>query len=260
MASADELIKIALDKNNPVQIRSDAAQELGDLKDTVAVASLIGLLKDESDTIRYSAARSLGLIGDAQAVSALQALLYDEIEDVCEIAADSLMQVAGWDVAAAILVKALESDSAKTRIAVTKVFSDYYMPDVLEPLVKLLQDPVLEVRQEAILLFGYEQVSEAIPALIEAAHNKENEPIYWAIIYSLGAMRKKQCLPYIIEALDNPNRDVRFQAITGIGWQSKSELIPFLEKLLTFETDEDNRAQAESEIEGLARYKWRPPT
>ena len=60
-----------------MEIRRDAAQTLGELKDPGAVEPLINALDDESEWVRWRAAQSLGNLEDERAVEPLIHALYD---------------------------------------------------------------------------------------------------------------------------------------------------------------------------------------
>ena len=77
-------------KEKEWQMRGQAAETLGEIRDVRAVIPLISTLKDENPWVRMTAANALGNIGDARAVKPLQNVLNDEDNDVQMTAAIAL--------------------------------------------------------------------------------------------------------------------------------------------------------------------------
>ncbi len=75
-------------------VRSDAADDLGELGDVQAVPFLLPVLKDEDWMVRRSAARSLALLKQEEAVEALLEALHDEDEEVFENVIKALQKIA----------------------------------------------------------------------------------------------------------------------------------------------------------------------
>lgn len=61
-----------------IQLRRQAAQALGEIKDPRAVEPLIAALKDEDSKVRMNTARALGEIKDPRAVRPLMVALKDQ--------------------------------------------------------------------------------------------------------------------------------------------------------------------------------------
>ena len=106
MLSNEAGLKVVIDTLNDHQqhwtIRRHAIEALGQLRDKVAVPSLIAALKDEHPNIRVSAARALGAVGDRSALPALKQALEDNTKTkvnapttVSEAAAKAIDQIEG---------------------------------------------------------------------------------------------------------------------------------------------------------------------
>ncbi|MCU0242567.1 MAG: HEAT repeat domain-containing protein [Vicinamibacteria bacterium] len=71
----------------------DAAQKVGELRETRAVEPLIEALTSESEFVREGAIKALGLIGDRRAIAALRPLLGDKDALVQSAARSALRQL-----------------------------------------------------------------------------------------------------------------------------------------------------------------------
>ena len=88
-----ELIVVLQDQRKDPEVRKNAAEALGKIKDPRAVEPLITALKDEYSEVRWHAAWSLGEIQDPRAVEPLIEALKDEDSGVRLSAAWSLEKI-----------------------------------------------------------------------------------------------------------------------------------------------------------------------
>ena len=88
-----ELIVVLQDQRKDPEVRKNAAEALGKIKDPRAVEPLITALKDEYSGVRWHAAWSLGEIQDPRAVEPLIEALKDEDSGVRLSAAWSLEKI-----------------------------------------------------------------------------------------------------------------------------------------------------------------------
>ena len=91
-----ELTAVLLNDNDE-EARDEAAQALGDLRDSRAIGALIQALKDKDAGVRESAVDALGTIGGEEVLRPLMDSLKDEDEDVREAAAEALKNLTGKD-------------------------------------------------------------------------------------------------------------------------------------------------------------------
>ena len=82
-------------KANSALLRHELAYVLGQMQDSHAVPTLIGVLSDENEhvMVRHEAAEALGAIGDLRAKPVLETFLNDplpEVSESCEVALDLL--------------------------------------------------------------------------------------------------------------------------------------------------------------------------
>jgi len=136
-------------------LKKHAANLLGYLQDSRAIAPLIDALKAEDWGLRFSAAVALGQLEGTEAVEPLINALSDREERVRNEAASSLLKLGAIE----SLVGALKSDSARVRFHAVKALTllKYEQPQlsqsteqmVIEAISLLLKDPDLCVRRQA---------------------------------------------------------------------------------------------------------------
>jgi hypothetical protein len=164
-------------------IRSDAADALGEIGDINAVESLVTLLlEDEDYSVRSAAAQALGAIGDVSAVSPLSQALFDE-------------------------------DNANVRKAIAKALGEIGDASAVEPLCRaLVEDEDQFVRSEVAGVLIVVGNTEAVEPLIQALLNDE----YWYVranaAQALGEIGDSRAVEPLTQALSDEHESVRFWA------------------------------------------------
>ncbi|WP_319642088.1 HEAT repeat domain-containing protein [Methanovulcanius yangii] len=173
-----------------IEIRSDAAKALGNIRDTRAVEPLIHALNDENYKVRKSAAEALGRIGDGRAVEPLCKALNDEY-DVRITSAEALRMI---------------GQTFPGKIG---------DPQTVVPLINLLNAIEPEIRQIAIHSLGETHDSRAVEPLI-AALNEEDPELRSSAINALSWIGDIKALDPIIAMLDDRNDKVREDAASAL--------------------------------------------
>lgn len=127
------LIK-ALEYRSSGQIRAEAAQGLGEIKDRAALRPLIAILTDEDQDVRKASADALGAIGDSEAASALIKSLEDKVEDVRQTAATALGRLDAHAVKP--LLAALKNGSQRVRWGAAVALGEIGNPTAIRPLIE----------------------------------------------------------------------------------------------------------------------------
>jgi HEAT repeat protein len=155
MMDALEQLIIQLQSSNP-KIRRQTAEQLGNLRDSRAVAPLVGLLHDRVDQVQVAAAVALGYIGDARAVDPLIQSFHGETYGLTE-----------GDGSPGQYFMIVSSAAQALGIIGTP-------PAVTALLTHLMADQPLnqEGTAAAALGLGYVRDPRALPALLNALHSR----------------------------------------------------------------------------------------
>ncbi|MEW6381536.1 MAG: HEAT repeat domain-containing protein [bacterium] len=136
-------------KDQDPQVREDAAEALGKIKNVRAVEPLIAALKDESPKVRENAAEALGRIRDAGAVNSLIVALQDEDRNVREEAAEALGRIGKAGAAVEPLIAALRDEDQEVREEAAEALGKIKDLRAVEPLIAALKDEEPEVKENA---------------------------------------------------------------------------------------------------------------
>lgn len=192
------------DKN--IDVRRQAAQALGEIRDSRAIKPLINVIKKDS-LIRMSATEALKKIGEPS-VEPLIALLQEK--DLDGLAQEAVIETLGelkdprasaaliaalrtsdsWGRKKTVdalykignnatnpLIAALKDPEPLVREGVTEVLGRLKVPQSLGPLSALLEDPVPEVRARAAWALGELGDEQAISALANIADHDPDESV-----------------------------------------------------------------------------------
>jgi HEAT repeat protein len=111
--------------------------------------SVLPLARDEDASVRAAAAQALASVARDEVREALLRLLSDSSDDVVEAAAEALARGAR-EVSPQETLAALHSDRPRVRTAAAHVLAAANGPQGLDPVLALVDDPVDEVRRQAI--------------------------------------------------------------------------------------------------------------
>ena len=117
-------IKRLKDKNEDINLRVEAAEDLGIIGGKRAVSALKeASLRDPSKKVRAKAASVLGVIGSKEVVSALKEALGDSRRDERARAAGILGKIGGEEAVLALREASLRDSSKKVRTRATNVLN-----------------------------------------------------------------------------------------------------------------------------------------
>jgi len=159
------------DKNS--DIRSDAANVLGEIGDERAVDPLIGALMDAKYTVRWNAAEALGKIGDTKAVEPLIATFKVEDDYLRARAAEALGAI-GDEKAVEPLISVLDDEDQGVRSSAAEALGAMGAARAVEPLINALNDEEWSVRSSAARALGWIGDARAVGPLTTAL-NDESE-------------------------------------------------------------------------------------
>jgi HEAT repeat protein len=155
-------------------LRCNAAEILGKIKDPRAVEPLIAALKDKSSPVRVQAASALGEIKDPRAAEPLIAVLKDKN---CSVRESAVWALGEMKVPRSVepLIASLKDDDENVRIRVIKALGKIKAPQSVEPLIALLKDKREDFRRNAAWVLGEIGDRRAIEPLIAALGDPESD-------------------------------------------------------------------------------------
>jgi HEAT repeat protein len=215
---------------NTSDVRSGAAEALGQIGDAQAVPSLLRALHDRDRDVRCSVVEALGRIGDVHAVPALLQALNDSNMNIVWKTIEALGQI-GNAQAISGLVQALgdwrSPVPGKAAEALVKIG-----PPAVPSLVQALQNRDNNVRRIAADTLGQIGVAQAVPGLIQALQDSD-KLVCISAAKALGQIEgDAQALPNLIEALQDMGWLVRFGAVEALGQIEVLQAIPHLLRTL----------------------------
>lgn len=173
--------------------------------------------RDPDPGVRLEAVRALEGEGESEAVHALVDRLEDD-EEIARAAAFSLAEILDPG-AGPVLVARLEGVRGSARAAVLAGLRKLRQPDALLPAIKALNDPLPQVRREAVGVLAYLRDERALSALCERATGDNDAEVRRAAVGALGFAADDGVVPALLAAL------------TDDDWQTREEAAVVLAKL-----------------------------
>lgn len=127
-------------KDQDFNVRVDAADALGLIRDKSSVDSLIRALSDKTASVRGRSAHSLGLMGDRKAIERLRVTLFDPIGNVRAYAAEALGNLKSEEAVDDIISATLKNDSPWVRANGIEALGDIGSPSAVKALIEILDD------------------------------------------------------------------------------------------------------------------------
>ena len=154
-------------------VRSAAAEALGQTEDPRGLQPLIGMLQqDKSADVRHQAAHALGHLKDRRAADALAVAVRDANADVRMAAIESLGELELSDAPQA-LIDAMKDENRDVRQAAANAAAQIGDPKAVPALVVLLRDNDADVRSQAVEALSEIRDTAAINALVAAMQSTD---------------------------------------------------------------------------------------
>jgi hypothetical protein len=190
--------------------RALAARTLGQAGAEEAVPALIEHLSDHSRYVREAAVRALGRIGDERALPPLSELFLHPGRAGAGIIYEALLALG--EAAVPVFRGGLSSPLEFVRLTSCFGIAAAVEPDEARAeLEGMLADPAGEVRAAACETLGRIPGATA-PEALEQATRDEVPSVRRAAVSALAAYDDPRSLPFLLAALDDPDRDVALRA------------------------------------------------
>ena len=232
-----ELIRILRESSK--DLRMYAVMALGEFRDEKAIFPLINALADEAWPVRNSAANALKNFGSMALVPILKSLL-SQNDDIRFWARKVFEEIAPKDIP--LLVELLTySNDGELRYLVAYGVSIIKCTEAIPALINaLLNDNNDWVRKYAATALGKIGDEKAIDPLIRVLGDHNEEIAYWVakVLGQMGDLAVEK----LKDTLNHPEEKVRFFAIIALGSIGDEKSIEILIKILGEEDESASRA------------------
>jgi HEAT repeat protein len=244
-------------------------------RDRRVVAALIALLRDPEEVVRSGAISALELLGAPAIPDVLELLASKEPAGVRVAALEVLRRLhkivlftdaegkqgsVRQDAPVKLLLQTLGDPDEGVRKAAVEVLGALQDPQAVEPLRQILRDPAAPtgVRAEAIRSLELMGSADAVPDLVPLLQSSDKFLAKWSA-RALGKLAKapvkegesdprKQAVPALIAALQNPLAEVREESALALAALGDAETV--VGPLIQLLRDSDENVQAAA-IKGL---------
>ncbi len=178
------------------------------------VDEAIEAMQDDRWWIRANGCKNAGLMLNEKALPFLERCLDDDNDDVRIEAAQSMLDIAGVEIVAPILMRITEMSLwMKVRLSRSiLVFGEH----AVEPLVKAMMSPSPAVQGFCVELLGILGDVKAVPTLMEYLEYTVPEVKQKSLI-ALGRIGDGRCIPIIQRFFQTPNEQLRVAAARAAG-------------------------------------------
>ncbi|TWU33229.1 HEAT repeat domain-containing protein [Novipirellula artificiosorum] len=211
---------------------------LADRGDAETLPAMLSAAQEGPVAVRLSAIEVLGILGDETCVPLLLTLASDDYDDIRETARGALSILSG-DGVNVLLTESLAEAEGKRRLALIELVGRRRI-EVIEPLLKAVNDSGTEVRAAALKALGevasLENLSVLIDTVLEPVHAEDGQVAAKALrAASVRMADREACAERLAKALEDAPTDARVtimetlgevggtKALAAIGRMGKSE-------------------------------------
>ncbi|MEW6619796.1 MAG: HEAT repeat domain-containing protein [bacterium] len=213
-------------------VRSASAEAIGMLGDKSALPQLIPLLSDANWFVRSAAVEAIGKLGDKSALPQLIPLLSDAEWDVVRSAAAEAIGKLGDKSVLPKLIPLLNDADGYVCSAAARAIGELGDKSVLPKLILLLKDAKWDVRSAAARAIGNVRDKSVLPQLIPLLSDADGY-VRSAAARAIGKLGDKSALPQLIPLLSDDEWYVRSAAAEAIGKLGDKSALPQLIPLLS---------------------------
>ncbi|HNE84502.1 MAG TPA: HEAT repeat domain-containing protein [bacterium] len=248
--SIDELLKDL--QSNKVEVKEEAAFELGGYDDPKVVSALMGVLKSQHEEVgvRAAAAESLGRLGKVEAFDALMECLKSGEYMVRSAAAYALGKLGDKRAADALFFLLKDSDHSVVSSAAHALAKLHDRRAVL-PLIHIVETKRPRQQVAAVRVLGDLHDAQAVAPLVKLYKKISDPDLKHAIIRALDDISAPGCEDVLMEALDDSVSFVRRYAADALGNIKHKPAKDKLMQLAQSDTDGDVRNVAKQAADKL---------
>ncbi|MBW4450098.1 MAG: HEAT repeat domain-containing protein [Spirirestis rafaelensis WJT71-NPBG6] len=226
------LIDILEDEDAEEELRWYAVRILGDLKNPIVIPPLVEFLKNSNDEeLKAIAAGALGQIGQS-AITALSELLASENTRL--LAVRSLSYIRQPEIIAPLL-SVVQDPLVEIRAIAIEALSSFHDPRIPPILLKALTDVAGAVRREAVLGLGVRSGLHSSLDLVAKLQPKLydcNLEVAEAAAVALSRMGSDEAAENLFQALISPHTPIKLQLeiVRALGWVKTLSGLEYLQE------------------------------
>ena len=225
-----------LNSLNP-RLRSQAAEDLGKLRDARATEVLIDMLGSDVNTyVRTASAEALGHIGDPQSIFPLMDALRDSCSFVRRSAIIALGQMQAKEAQGA-LINALGDSNFYVRRAAINAVGKLGLPELGNSLLPFLETNDPRLQRTTIIALRRLRAKETVTPMIDMLKgylhepNQHDLPVVKTLVIALGELNASEAVPVLIDVLRG-YVGVRSLAATALAHIGDPQAVPALKDAL----------------------------
>ena len=230
------LIKILHDEDADVEFRWFAVRILGDFSQPEVVIALVRLLqKTEDEDLATVAAQALGNIGDS-AIEALAQLLTDT--ELRPLAASALAYMRRPQVVEPLL-SIVDDPNPEVRAVAIEALGSFHSKKITPVLINALQDTAAIVRKEAVIALGFQAPhlnlkSWDLVSSIQPLLYDLNPQVCQKAAIAMGRIGNEEAILALGKLLQSPTTTAALQieVVRALGWTGKALALKFLQEKL----------------------------
>ena len=230
------LIKILHDEEADVEFRWFVVRILGDFSQPEVVIALVKLLqKTEDEDLAVVAAQALGNIGDS-AIEALAQLLTDT--ELRLLAASALAYMRRPQVVEPLL-SVVDDPNPEVRAVAIEALGSFHSEKITPVLINALQDTAAIVRKEAVIALGFQAphlnlTSWDLVSSIEPLLYDFNPQVCQKAAIAMGRISNEEAILALGKLLNSSTTSLPLQVevVRALGWTGKALALKFLQEKL----------------------------
>jgi HEAT repeat protein len=151
-------------------------------------------------------------------------------------------------------VRDAQSENSTLREAAARELKKTKNPAVVQVLMQLAEDPTEDVRVQSLDALVRQQDESVFPLFEKALKYDGSTRVRLAAVrglYRLHELNRARTIPYLIQALEDKEAEVRRRAVASLSWAGVSEAVPNLIQLL----DDPDVAVRKASIHALETLK-----
>ncbi len=214
--SVDPLANLVADERADASVRAEAARLLGRMNAKSAADRLARALNATSPSLRAEAAIALGRVRDPRGAEELRRVVHAEDALLRARAGIALGRLGDREAVAALLDAVRLGPSRHDRFEAVRRLGELGGPDVIQPLVELLDE--FRLRRDAVIALGRLGDRRAAGPLMDLLHREYRPSIRDAVVEALARMGADETLPDLLHlARDDADLLTPGEAVIRLG-------------------------------------------